>query len=192
MMQKFVSICPKKTQLVAQYLGTQAVQDVISLNALDLKDKHISVRGAWHEVLSTMKSQIELWLHAARKLSAGDLWTVYTLIGARRQYAHGSESLEDCTRIVQSWSGCTHTVYTMMAELNAQDKLRYKVSTTKVKCKRIQAAAAPILAEALHQASLSGGYLSISCIGQHIRHMAGPVGGCEGVPILPLVHFLRY
>lgn len=187
---RFVSGCSKKTALIEQYLGKSFSTDVICIKPLECGDRRATLDGVWRDVLSKVMSQVEEWLYEGRKVSDQPLWTVFTLIVARRQYTQGGESPEDYTRAITSWSGCTHTVHTLMGKLNSTNTLKFRLSSTKVKFKRIAPPMITPLAQVLQQSSASGGYETKSLIGQHIRHMAGPVGGCEGVPLLPLIHFL--
>ena len=186
---RFVSSCSKKTILVEQFLGKDSVKDALLISPLESYDPSACMTGTLRETLKKLMSYVEVSLREGHKVSDASLWTVYTVVVARRQYTQGGEGIEHYTRAITSWSGCTHTVHTLIGKLS-KDNLKFRLSSTKVKVKRIEGHMIAPLSEILHHGSSSGGYETKSLLGQHIRNMAGPIGGCEGVPMLPLVHFL--
>lgn len=187
---RFVSSCSKKISLVEQFLGNDSVQDVVFIGPRQKYTPSACLTGTLCETLKKLQSYVEVSLDEGRKISDASLWTVYTVIVARRQYTQGGEGIEHYTRAVNAWSGCTHTVHTLIGKLSQDNILKFRLSSTKVKVKRIENHMMTPLSEILYQGSASGGYETKSLFGQHIRNMAGPIGGCEGVPMLPLVHFL--
>ena len=190
MIWNFVTECNQKTNLIVHLnlkhtLGHMCVlKEPVSCQALE----HTS----FHSVMTYLKHRVTSQLYAARAHRSEDnFWAIYTLIFTKRYPLEGEKTLEHCIKALGLWSGGSHRVYTMMGKLQNSLPVKFRLASTKVKFKLIPNNRIIPLAETLLQESTSGGYKSFGCIGQYIRHTAGPVGGCEGVPLLPLIHFLQ-
>ena len=186
----FVTQCNEKIRLIVHLnldhiLGSVCVlKEPISYQALK--------QNNYHSIIHYLQHRLTSQLYLAREQQTEDnFWAIDTLIFIKRYSLKGEKTLEDCMTALRLWSGRSHRVYTMIGKLQKDFPVKFRLSITKVKFKLIPNAKIIALADALLQESTSGGYKSFGSIGHYIRHVAGPIGGCEGVPLLPLTHFLH-
>ncbi|ETZ04671.1 Maf family protein [Holospora undulata] len=189
MVWNFVTECEKKVNIIDKLNLKNVLGDVCilekSIVPFTLKS------SGFCDVLTYLKDRITFQLHKAKECRGEELfWSLHTLIFTKRSFLEGHNTLEQCVNSVTLWSGGSHKVCTMIGKIQNDSLIKFRLSTTKVKFKRIPKEMIIPLAESMIQESYSGGYQSFGLIGQYIRHFAGPVGGCEGVPLLPLIHFL--
>lgn len=186
----FVNACEKKIALVRQFELNCFLGSAIRVDNLNT---NMTCGAGYQELFQYLKTHLEASLCAGRAITSGPIWSLYTVVASKRHYIEGGAGVEKCKEILKLWSGCSHTVYTLMGKLSSLDntEIKFRLSSSKVKFKRVTEGMIDPLARALTESSKSGGYETQGILGQQIRYVAGPVGGCEGIPLFPLINFLN-
>ncbi|ETZ07669.1 Maf-like protein [Holospora obtusa F1] len=190
MIWNFATECQKKVGIIRELDLKNILGNVCILEKMTVPFTLSST--ALREVTTYLQQRITFQLYEAQKQRPKEsFWAVYTVIFKKRSFLEGGSLHSVCADTIRLWSGESHRVLTMMGKSQSGSLTKFRLSITKVKFSHIPNEKISFLADSLVQESLSGGYRSFGMLGHYIRHVAGPTGGCEGLPLLPLMNFLQ-